>query len=182
MDRIILFVALSIPVILISWRTLFSLKTHGFYRFLSWECIIWLFASNYRYWFQDPFSALQVFSWIFLCASGYLVIIGAIVLKRKGKPVQSRKDKSLYQFEQTSQLVETGIYKHIRHPLYASLLFLSWGICLKHIVPLSLGVAVASTLFLYVTALFDEKECIRVFGQEYREYMKRSKRFIPFLL
>jgi protein-S-isoprenylcysteine O-methyltransferase Ste14 len=42
-------------------------------------------------------------------------------------------------------------------------------------------VSLVSTVFLYLTALFDEKECIDYFGTAYREYMKRSKMFIPFL-
>lgn len=36
--------------------------------------------------------------------------------------------------------------------------------------------------FLYLTALFDEKECVKYFGNRYREYMKRTKRFIPFII
>ena len=39
-----------------------------------------------------------------------------------------------------------------------------------------------STLFLFITAFLDERESIRFFGDEYREYMGRTKRFIPFLI
>ena len=181
MFKIILFIILSIPVIIISWRSLFSLKSHGFYRFVSWECIIWLFTSNYPFWFEDPLSLQQIFSWIFLLASAYTIIAGVITLKRKGKAGKDRDDSNLYTFEKTSELVDTGIYKYIRHPLYASLLYLTWGICLKNPTLVLLLVSVASSVSLLITALFDEKECTEVFGEEYREYMKRSKRFVPFV-
>jgi protein-S-isoprenylcysteine O-methyltransferase Ste14 len=41
--------------------------------------------------------------------------------------------------------------------------------------------AVLATIFLIYTAKADEEECVRFFGEEYQEYMKRTKRFIPFI-
>jgi len=89
--------------------------------------------------------------------------------------------ETLFQFEKTTELIETGIFKYIRHPLYGSLVFLSWGVFFKNTtLPLFL-VSVFSTLMLYITARFDEKECVQYFGDKYSEYMKRSKMFVPFL-
>ena len=182
MERLIAFGILSLPVVLISWRTLFNIKSHGFYRFFSWECIIWLFVSNFRYWFVDPLSINQILSWISLFFSAYLVIAGVIQLKRKGKPVKERDEKELYQFEKTSELIDQGIFKYIRHPLYSSLLFLTWGIFLKNTTDFLLFIALSSTVFLYFTAKFDEKECIKFFGNQYIEYTKRTKWFIPYII
>ena len=182
MERFILFGILSVPVIIISWRALFSAKNHGFYRFLSWECIVWLLASNYRYWFKDPFGALQIISWILLIISVYLIIAGVLMMKKMGKSSKKRDDSTLYQFEKTTELVDTGIFNYIRHPLYSSLLFLTWGIYCKHITWLELIIALLSTVFLYLTALNDEKECLKTFGNKYKEYMKRTKKFIPFVI
>jgi len=44
-----------------------------------------------------------------------------------------------------------------------------------------LFITILSTVFLYLTAIFDEKKCIVYFGDKYTDYMKRSKRFIPYL-
>ena len=109
MTNLLIFGLLSIPVIAISRRSLFKPKSHGFYRFLSWECILWLFASNYRFWFDDPLSANHIFSWMLLFIAIYPVIAGAIQLKKKGKAGEHRIDDSLYDFEKTSELVDTGI-------------------------------------------------------------------------
>jgi len=182
MERIVVFGILSLPVVYLSWRTLFVVKSHGFYRFFSWECILWLFVSNYKLWFDDPFSIRQIFSWVFLFASVYLVIAGVVLLKKKGKLLKNRDEKELFQFEKTSELIDQGIFKYIRHPLYSSLLFLTWGIFLKNTTISLFFVAVSSSLFLFFTAIFDEKECIKYFGNQYAEYMKRTKRFIPFIL
>jgi protein-S-isoprenylcysteine O-methyltransferase Ste14 len=182
MEKLIAFGILSLPVILISWRTLFSIKTHGFYRFFSWECILWLLVSNYSSWFTDPFSMKQIFSWIFLFYSIYPVFAGTLLLKKAAKAKETRNDEKLYLFEKTAELIDTGIFKYIRHPLYSSLLFLTWGIFLKNTSWFLLTISVMSSVFLYLTALFDEQECLVYFGNKYSDYMKRTKRFIPFVI
>jgi len=181
MDDLIIFGILSIPLIVLSWRTLSDIKSHGFYRFFSWECIIWLLISNYKFWFNNPFGIKQIFSWIFLFCSAYMVIAGVIRLRKSGKPLKNRTENSLYQFEKTTELVDTGIFKYIRHPLYSSLIFLTWGIFLKNTSVQLLLIGLVSTVFLYLTALFDEKESIKFFGEKYSKYMTRSKRFVPFV-
>ena len=181
MERVLLFGILSLPVIVLSWKTLFKIDSHGFYRFFSWECIVWLLVCNYKYWFTNPFSVNQLFSWIFLFAGAYLVIVGALTLKKKGNQSKSRNEEELYAFEKTSKLVDTGIYKYIRHPLYSSLIFLTWGIYLKNITISLTIISILSTILLFITARFDEKECIYYFGDEYKEYMKKSKMFVPLI-
>jgi len=182
MEKLIAFGVLSLAAVIISRRTLVDPGSHGFYRFFSWECISWLFVSDYQFWFVDPFSPKQLLSWTFLSISAYLVIAGVLLLIKKGKPEKGRDEKALYRFEKTTELVEQGIFKYIRHPLYSSLIFLTWGVFLKNTTTLLFFVALLSTTFLYLTAVLDEKECIYYFGNKYRDYMKRSKRFIPFLV
>jgi len=179
--NLIIFGILSIPVIILSWRALFNVRSHGFYRFFSWECILWLFASDYNIWFDNFFSMKQIFSWILLLFSIYPFMAGVLLIKKQGKSQKDRDEKTLYNFEKTTELIDTGIYKYIRHPLYCSLLILTWGIFLKNTTYLLLFVSLLSTIFLYLTALFDEKECTRFFGDKYKEYMKRSKKFVPFI-
>lgn len=181
MESLIVFGILSVPILVLSRQSLFKPNSHGFYRFLSWECIAWLLVNNAEYWFDKPFCIRQIVSWIFLFAGLYLVIAGVILLKKAGRPTNDRNEKSLYAFEKTTELVDTGIFRYIRHPLYSSLLFLTWGILLKNPSVQLILVAALSTSFLYTTAIFDEKECIEFFKEKYLDYMKRTKRFIPYL-
>jgi hypothetical protein len=94
MEKLIIFGFLSVVAVIFSWRNLLNIKSHGFYRLFSWICIIWLFSSNYKFWFDDPFSAKQIFSWIFLLVSVYLVIAGVILMLKIGKPSKTRDDKT----------------------------------------------------------------------------------------
>jgi len=181
MANVILFGFLSFPLIFVSRNALVDIKSHGFYRFFGWECILWLLISNLKYWFVDPFCVRQLFAWLFLFIALYLVIAGVILLQKSGKPNRNRDGRELYAFEKTSALIDTGLYKYIRHPLYASLIFLTWGIFLKQITVSLFLISLISTLFLCLTAVSDEKECLKYFGEEYNDYMKHTKRFIPFI-
>jgi protein-S-isoprenylcysteine O-methyltransferase Ste14 len=182
MDKVILFIALSLPLIYLSKRSLFDIKSHGFPRFFSWECIIALFVANYKFWFIEPLSAKQVISWVLLVVSAYMVVAGVVLLRRASKPGVVRVDEKLFKFEKTTELVTSGIFKYIRHPLYSSLIFLTWGIYFKHPTVIMAFVALLSSVLLWFTAVGDEKECISFFGDRYREYMKGTKRFIPFVI
>jgi protein-S-isoprenylcysteine O-methyltransferase Ste14 len=181
MAYLIAFNLLSIPIVIISWNSLKNPGGHGFYRFFSWESILILLVFKIEYWFINPFSVNQIISWIFLLISLGLVFAGIITLKRKGKQKTNREQEDLFTFEKTSELVKSGIYKYIRHPMYSSLLFLTWGIYLKNPDWIFLIAAVLSSLFLFATARTDEKECIEYFGDEYIEYLLKTKRFIPFI-
>ncbi len=155
--------------------------SHGFYRFLAWESMIVLFLLAVDRWFRDPFSSLQVISWLLLSVSAFLVLHGVRLLRRAGLPAEERPGEPLLAFEKTTTLVTEGAYRYIRHPLYSSLLFLTWGIFLKQPVVLTAVVALTATGFIVATARADEVECIRFFGPPYEEYMNRTKMFIPFL-
>ncbi len=128
---------------------------------------------NLRGWFDNPFTWFQIISWIFLIICFVPVIYGVILLYTIGKPT----DK----LEATTQLVTSGIFRFIRHPLYASLLYLAWGIFFKSPSLLDGCLAIVATAFLYATARADENECISKFGQEYLIYMKKTKMFVPFV-
>ncbi len=182
MWKIIAFVIISLPIIYISRASLPHPRSHGFHRFFAWEAILGLFLLNVDFWFRDPFAWYQIISWVLLFASFIPLGFGVHALRVRGKPTTHREDDaSLYKFEKTTQLITTGIYRFIRHPLYSSLLLLAWGIFFK--LPSFFGgiLVAAATVFLVLTAKADEAECAKFFGESYREYMKKTKMFIPYL-
>ena len=178
--RLVLFIAATAFVIFISWRTIFNIRSHGFFRFIAWEAIIALIIYNLPHWFSEPFSARQLISWMFLIVSLYALWQGVSRL-RVAKRTGSRSENELYDFERTSQLITSGIYQYIRHPLYASLLYLAWGAFLKDITWISVSLVLVASIALIATAKADENECIQYFGDRYKEYMEGTKRFIPYI-
>ena len=183
MAQSIIFVVGSIAITATSWKPLLKVGSHGFYRFFAWEAILGLFVINMKFWFYKPFVWNQIIAWVLLITCLIPLGFGVHSLRTRGKPTQRREsDPSLLAFEKTTQLVTSGIYRYIRHPLYSSLFFLTWGIFFKSISWLALGLAVVSTLFLILTAKADEAECTQFFGKQYSEYMKHTKRFVPYIL
>lgn len=181
MTAVFVFVAVTAFFIYVSRQSLLRPQSHGFYRFFAWECILVLLLLNAPHWTSNPFSVNQLVSWLLLFTSIYLVVHGVHLLRVIGKPDQSRLDAELLAFEKTSSLVTVGIYKYIRHPLYASLLFLNWGAFFKQPTILGIALALAATWFLTRTAKMDEVECLQHFGDAYQGYMQRTKKFVPFL-
>ena len=175
-----LFVVLSAPIVWVSRKSIRHPGSHGFYRFFAWEAIALLFVMNVEHWFEEFFSPIQILSSILLTIGLIIVLEAVRLLKIIGRP-RDTGESDEYHFEQTTQLVTVGAYRWIRHPMYSSLLFLTWGIYLKNPTPLTTAVAVAATALLYATARADEREDIARFGDEYREYMGATKRFIPFV-
>ncbi len=175
----------------ISWRPLLVPGSHGFYRFFAWEAILALTVLDLPVWFHDPLSPAQLASWALLIGSAFLVIHAVRLLGAAGRsgtraPASVDADataRANYTFENTSRLVQVGAYRFIRHPMYASLLYLAWGVYLKR--PASVwgvGLVLAASLCLWLTARADERECQREFGREYADYMNRTRMFIPFVL
>jgi len=178
----IVFVLGSSALTAISWKPLHAPRSHGFYRFFAWECILGLFLVNVGVWFKQPGAWNQLISWSLLMVSLIPLALGVHSLRTRGRPAEQREeDSALYDFEKTTALVTGGIYRHIRHPLYSSLLWLTWGIFFKSISWVSLGLSIIATLFLVATAKADEAECVRFFGISYRDYMKRTRMFIPYI-
>ena len=178
----IIFIVASLLLLGVSWKALQKPGSHGFYRFFAWEAILGLFLINVTFWFYKPFAWNQIIAWTFLILSLVPLVFGVHSLRTRGKPVEQREgDASLLAFEKTSTLVTSGIYHYIRHPLYSSLFLLAWGIFFKSPSAIGVVLAIAATLFLTATARADEMECTRYFGAPYQEYMKKTRRFVPYI-
>ena len=79
------------------------------------------------------------------------------------------------------KLVTTGIYTYIRHPQYAAFLLLSFGMCIEWMtIPMLIMLPTMAVMYLRL-AKREEEDMKHAFGMEYVEYMKRTKRFIPFV-
>ena len=181
-----LFLGLLVPAtianIAFSRRSLAAPRSHGFHRFFVFELIVVLLLKNAGAWFDDPFSPVHLLSWLLLLGSIAPAVSGYLALRRRGEPSKGSALATNLDFENTGRLITTGIYRHIRHPMYTSLLLLTWGIMLK--VPSWSGMLLAcsATGFLVATARAEEAENLLRFGGSYRAYMRGTRRFIPFVL
>lgn len=185
MLKFILFVGLSAVLAYVSRASLKDARSHGFYRFFAWECILGLFFLNFisfQQWFGDTFSVRQIISWFLLVTCIVPAGLGVRLLHTQGKPVARRsQDAHLIWIEKTTRLVTTGAFRYIRHPLYSSLLLLAWGVFFKHPSWTGGAVVLGATGFLLATAKVEEAENVRYFGAPYQAYIRHTKMFIPFV-
>ena len=181
MIRVAIFLVVSIGFFLISWRSLREPRSHGFYRFFAFEFLLLLILRNSPFWFRDPLSPHQIISWLLLFGSLWLAVEGFRLLLKIGKPTRDGRRGTKLAFESTTTLVTVGLYRYIRHPMYAALLALAWGTCLKHVSIASVGLALSACGFLIAMVLAEERENLADFGADYAAYMKTTKRFIPWV-
>jgi protein-S-isoprenylcysteine O-methyltransferase Ste14 len=178
----IVFVVATAGFAYVSRASLRAPRSHGFYRFFAWEFILALILFNLDAWFSHPLAVHQIISWVMLAISLFLVVHGVYLLRLIGKPDPKRgAEGPALGFEKTTALVVVGAYCYIRHPLYSSLFFLTWGVFFKAPSWLAGLLAGAAALFLVATARVEEAENTRFFGPAYQTYMQRTKMFIPFL-
>lgn len=81
---------------------------------------------------------------------------------------------------ESNNLVTTGIYAHVRHPIYAAFLYIATGLILisQNVILFVLPVIFWALLTL-VMMKTEEKWLFDTYGNEYLEYSKKVNRFIP---
>lgn len=86
------------------------------------------------------------------------------------------------QIRKNHKLVDTGIYKYIRHPMYlCGLLFI---IAQSLLIPNIIGnISNLLVIYLFATGRIpdEEKMMIKEFGDKYKQYIKKTKNVIPFI-
>ncbi len=179
--RIVLFILATLFFLRVSWRSLHNPGTHGFYRFFVFEGILLLVLINQPHWFLDPFSVQHILSWCLLLLSVCFVGQSLWMLKQRGGYADRKEMPENHAFENTVTVVEDGLYRYVRHPMYSSLLFLAWGTFLKQMSLGTVVLVVCVTCLLFVAARVEEDENVRFFGESYKDYMARSKLFIPWV-
>ncbi len=159
-----------------TWRYAIVIpRAQGPYRFAAFEGIAALVLLNYGVWFANVLSPLQLVSFAALAISIYLPLAGVLTLKGRGAPEGH--------FEYTTKLVTTGVYRYIRHPMYASLLFLAIGAYLKRpLDPSGVAIFAVTVAAVFMTARAEERDLVAAFGESYVAYMRTTARFIPFVL
>jgi protein-S-isoprenylcysteine O-methyltransferase Ste14 len=77
------------------------------------------------------------------------------------------------------ELITNGIYRYVRHPLYTvgSSMFISFGMMADNWFIAALGIL--AFIGMAIRTPKEEANLIEKFGDEYREYMKRTGRFLP---
>lgn len=131
----------------------------------------------------------QAFDWLALptgdltLAVGVLLFAAGLALRLWAIRIMGR----LFTFEigirPEHQVVEEGPYRLIRHPSYTGYALVLLGIGTAYASGLCLLLLLPNTLIFFTLRIrAEERMLLRHFGAKYEDYMKRTKRLIPFIL
>ena len=81
---------------------------------------------------------------------------------------------------QGAYLVETGIYRQVRHPIYGGLILLGGGWALLAASPLALALAALLVPFFWLKSSVEERWLEERFPS-YPDYRRRTRRFIAWI-
>jgi len=111
--------------------------------------------------------------------AGLLVLVAGAAI-RSWAMLQLGRQFSLHvALQEQHRLRTTGLYSRIRHPSYLGLLLLMLGLALVFESQLGVWVAVVAGFMIRGRMEREEKFLIEQFGDEYRGYVKRTRRLIP---
>ena len=114
---------------------------------------------------QKGLVILQMIGNAMYCFAILMAIITLLTLGFKGKPKGSIED--------TTVLIERGIFKIVRHPLYLALALWSIALVLLAQSLLSLGLGMTALFCFWMASQKEDTYNIKKFGERYRAYMRK---------
>jgi protein-S-isoprenylcysteine O-methyltransferase Ste14 len=111
---------------------------------------------------------------------GTLVFLCGIWMIYRAHRDLGRSFSYTLQIREQHRLVDSGIYRYIRHPMYAA--FLVWTVAQAMLLPnwiVGLCAPLVLAILLAIRVPREEQMMLRTFGDSYKDYMSRTARFIP---
>jgi protein-S-isoprenylcysteine O-methyltransferase Ste14 len=128
-----------------------------------------------------PAAALPYSVWLFWI--GLCGLIAGSLLRRHCWRMLGESFTGTVIVKPDQAVVERGAYRYVRHPSYTAGALMLVGVGLALANWISLIVLIVSIAIVYTYRVrVEETALVSVIGEPYRQYMARTKRFIPFVL
>jgi protein-S-isoprenylcysteine O-methyltransferase Ste14 len=111
---------------------------------------------------------------------GALLYVASLWLFRRSHKDLGRQWSASLEIRESHQIVRAGVYRRIRHPMYAS--FWLWALAQAFLLPnaaAALSGLIAIAILFFTRIDFEERMLTEAFGDDYRAYMRETKRIIP---
>ena len=137
--------------------------TYGIYEACGLACFFSvLFLNGWK--FGPCIMSLRIIGLILYIPAVLLLASAFIILRRKGKP----KDV----WEQTTVIIDSGVLRIVRHPLYLGVAIWAVGLMLVFQSVLSTVLGTATIFCYWMASKKEDQFNINKFGDEYKNYMR----------
>ena len=130
-------------------------------------------------------NAPGTFPWAFPAVSyiGFLIFVLGVLIHWIGILTLSKQWSAVVVIKKDHKLVESGIYRYIRHPIYAALLLelLGLGLALGNWIAI-LALLIPNAVSLAYRIYVEEDALKKHFGDAYIDYARKTRRLIPGVL
>lgn len=128
-----------------------------------------------------PFAAISL-DRTFRFILGTIIVWLGILLRYWSVRVLGNYFRTVVMIQKDHQVVKTGPYKFIRHPSYTAGLIILFGIGLTMGNWIGLLLMIIISMAGYQKRItVEESELVKSLGKEYSDYMKTTKRLVPFI-
>jgi protein-S-isoprenylcysteine O-methyltransferase Ste14 len=117
----------------------------------------------------------------FVLAIGLIMIVAGFVIRFIAIATLKKNFSGALRIRGNHTLVKNGIYKWVRHPAYLGAILLFTGIPVMVSSPLGFLVMLLLIPYLLHRIKLEEGMMIERFGKEYEDYLRSSKRLVPFV-
>ena len=113
---------------------------------------------------------------------GAAITLMGLVVAVWARTIIGRNWSGYVSLKENHELVTSGPYSVIRHPIYTGFLLMIIGTAIYYASVLALIYFVIDASIFLWRAKREEALMIKTFGKKYQDYMKRTKALIPFVV
>ncbi|MBE1160154.1 methyltransferase family protein [Dyella acidiphila] len=113
---------------------------------------------------------------------GFALTVAGLAFTCWARVILGRNWSGVVQLKQDHELIVRGPYSIVRHPIYTGLLFAFLGTSLAIGEWRALLAALIVGLSFWRKLRLEERWLCELFGEQYRNYMRRVKALVPWLL
>lgn len=141
----------------------------------------YLFARNEALIFQPTFITQGIGAVLFLVGLAILGIAFSSFNKREFIGLEQLDAVPLNDRNEVKQLVKTGLYAYVRHPLYFGTILMLVGAMVVFPTYSMMIFVLISLLYLPIGVKLEEQKLVKEFGEQYLSYQREVKMLFPFL-
>ena len=128
----------------------------------------------------------STFLWVFLIHGifslpilGSLLTVLGLIVVIWARISLGRNWSNYTTYKKDHELITTGSYRLIRHPIYSGAILMLIGTFVYYGSLLILLILAIATIYVGWSIIHEEKTMIKLFGEKYIHYKKKTKKLIP---